>query len=237
MYLKAALLALLIFLGTYTTFTSNSLAMKRGSEDARAEQADTAASSGIKRKRILEVRNPLYDTTFKLVFLQPKCLMEFLNSIYNFEGDEKVTEVIYLNQEFPGRMTDAKSVIFDLHCRTVGGETFIVEMQKAFIEGMTNRLELYSATTLRHQWETYTASLDSKSPQSIHRKRYGGLQPVRTLVLMDYKTEIFRKNPGHYIHTYKILHTETGRNDLPLQQWTLIGLCSLRTLLMQSQHV
>lgn len=231
----------LIFLSIFITQVSEvpaAQAMKRGASASSGDAVERDEASHSPRKKMtFTVRSPLYDTTFKRAFMQPGCMIELLNSIYDFQGPKRITEVEYLTQEFPGRVEGARNFIFDLHCRAASGETFIVEMQKKSFRGMTKRLELYSAAALRHQWDVYTSKLVSGSKDAAHSNRFEGLEPIYTLALLDYEDEILRSNASAgFIHPYKILHTKTGQNDFPLQQWTLVDLAGLRKALTQGSE-
>lgn len=214
---------------------SHAYAMKRGA-DEEGVQAEEALRT-VKRKRTYEVRNPLYDTLFKKVFKTPECIIDLLNSVFDLQGEDRVASVEYLSEEFPSEVVEGGTLIFDIHCKTSKGDAFIVEMQKGLIQGMTKRLELYSATALKHQWDLYSAAVREKGQKLEHYRKYGQLRPVRTLAFLDYTDPVFKNNPGRFFHKYQILHTETHRNDLPLQQWMLVDLISLREALAQGQPI
>ncbi len=105
------------------------------------------------------------------------------------------------------------------------------------IQGMTNRLELYSAAALKRQWDLYSAAVKGQGQKLTSYRKYGGLQPVRTLAFLDYPSPVFRDNPGYLVHKYKIVHENTGRNDLSLQQWVLVDLIGIRTALADEEQV
>lgn len=214
---------------------SHAYAMKRGAdeEDVHAEEPLRT----VKRKRTYEVHNPLYDTLFKKVFQNPLCLVDLLNGVFNLEGEGRISSVEYLSGELLSEVTEGGTLIFDIHCKTGTGDTFIVEMQKGMIQGMTNRLELYSAAALKRQWDLYSAAVRGQGQKLTSYRKYGGLQPVRTLAFLDYSSPVFRNNPDHLVHRYQIRHIDTGKNDLSLQQWTLVDLIGIRTLLAEEEQI
>lgn len=214
--------------------SSTTTSVKRTASGRDAEEVSRPT-----KKMRFTVNSPLYDTIFKRVFGQDLCMITLLNSLYDFQGDDRISDVTYLSQEFPGMVDRAKSFIFDLRCRTKAGNIFIVEMQKKHIQGMTQRLELYSAGALIHQWNTYSSNLISGSKEAAHNNRYGGLQPVYTLAFLDYDDPFLKelRESGKFIHNYEIRHTEMQRNDFPLQHWTLVDLAGVRNVLEQNEEV
>ena len=89
--------------------------------------------------------NPFTDFGFKKLFgteVNKDLLMDFLNELISGKG--KITEVKYLNSEQMGRTEYDRKAVFDIHCQTDTGETFIVEMQKSKHDFFKGRSVFYA---------------------------------------------------------------------------------------------
>ena len=94
----------------------------------------------------------LTDFGFKRIFgTKPNkdLLINFLNSL--FEGEQVVTDVMYLNGENVGDVLMERKAIFDVYCQNEKGEKFIVEMQNAFQKHFKDRSIYYATYPIREQ--------------------------------------------------------------------------------------
>ena len=96
--------------------------------------------------------NPFTDFGFKKLFgteVNKDLLMDFLNELIHSAGE--IQEVNYLNSEQFGRSEDDRKAVYDIYCKTVTGETFIVEMQKARHNFFKDRSVYYASFPIRDQ--------------------------------------------------------------------------------------
>lgn len=101
--------------------------------------------------------NPFTDTGFKIIFGKEKnkdVLIDFLNDL--LEGSlfhDTIVDAEYLNNEKTGESPEDRSTVNDIHCRTLCGRHFIVEMQNRGHENFFERLVCYSAMAVVEQME------------------------------------------------------------------------------------
>lgn len=133
----------------------------------------------------------LLDRTFKKAFDPDSpnkvCLIELLNAVLEGEIDSPITEVHSRNKELSNGSNDNRATIFDLYCIDSVGRRFIVEVQLARQENIVNRAIYYAAQAVVAQGEKGRGYLY-------------GLDPVITVVLMDFETF----GDGQYVHRAKL---------------------------------
>ena len=74
--------------------------------------------------------NPFTDIGFKMLFgqeLSKILLIDFLNNL--LKGERKITDITFLDKEFPAEFVEDRSLIYDILCETSNGDKIIVEMQ------------------------------------------------------------------------------------------------------------
>ena len=94
-----------------------------------------------------ELMDARVDFVFKRIFtaddIQSKsALIAFINSVMEFENDEKIVEVLDLkvvNAEIPVNKKTQKKSVFDIRAKDVRGRQIIVEMQKDSTPGFRKR--------------------------------------------------------------------------------------------------
>ena len=94
------------------------------------------------------------DFAFKKIFgteANKDLLISFLNGLFNFEDDEAIEDVTYLNTEQLGENIQERRAIYDVYCKTSRGDRFIVEMQKAQQDNFKDRALYYSSFAIREQ--------------------------------------------------------------------------------------
>lgn len=133
----------------------------------------------------------LLDRTFKKAFDPDSpnkvCLIELLNAVLEGEIDSPITEVHSRDKELSNGSNDNRATIFDLYCIDSVGRRFIVEVQLARQENIVNRAIYYAAQAVVAQGEK-------------GRRYLYGLDPVITVVLMDFETF----GDGQYVHRAKL---------------------------------
>lgn len=99
--------------------------------------------------------NPFTDTGFKIIFGKEKnkdILIDFLNDL--LEGScfhDPIVDVEYMSNQKTGDSPENRSTINDIHCRTICGRHFIVEMQNRGHANFFDRLICYSAMAVMEQ--------------------------------------------------------------------------------------
>ena len=74
--------------------------------------------------------NPFTDIGFKMLFgqeLSKPLLIDFLNNL--LKGEREIHDITFLDKEQTAEFEDARSLIYDILCKTSDGEKIIVEMQ------------------------------------------------------------------------------------------------------------
>jgi predicted transposase/invertase (TIGR01784 family) len=137
--------------------------------------------------------NPKNDLAFKTVFGGHKTLcISLLNALLRLEGDRKIRQIEYLDNEMLPRIDGGRNSIVDVRCTDQPGRQFIVEMQMYWTTGFEKRV-LFNAS------KAYIAQLDE-------REDFKRLQPVYVLSFVN---EIYDRTPetgGEYYHRYALMH-------------------------------
>ena len=84
--------------------------------------------------------DPLSDWGFKRLFgteVNKDFLRAFLQDLF---PDKEISDITYMKPENQGLTRSDRQAVFDVACRTVGGERFIVEMQKRNQERFRERV-------------------------------------------------------------------------------------------------
>lgn len=94
------------------------------------------------------------DFAFKKIFgteANKDLLISFLNGLLNFQGDDEIIDLTYMNTEHIGDSASERRAIYDVYCQTKDGDRFIVEMQKAKQYNFKDRSLYYSSFAIREQ--------------------------------------------------------------------------------------
>ncbi len=97
--------------------------------------------------------NLFTDFGFKKLFGQEDSkdlLIDFLNALL-LEKEDKIVDIIYIKSEHLGRTESDRKAIFDIHCKTINGEFFVVEMQNAKQEFFKDRTIYYATFPIQNQ--------------------------------------------------------------------------------------
>ncbi len=81
-----------------------------------------------------ELFNPTVDFAFKRIFTADEvrskiALLDFLNSIMEFEGEDRIEDITVINPDIPVDIQTRKKSIFDIRARYNNGQQAIIEMQ------------------------------------------------------------------------------------------------------------
>jgi predicted transposase/invertase (TIGR01784 family) len=142
--------------------------------------------------------NPFTDFGFKKLFgteANKDLLISFLNQMIWEQGT--ITNVTYLSSEQLGRSDFDKRAIFDIHCKTDKGETFIVEMQKAEQQYFKDRSIFY--TTFPIQEQAQKGRWDYK------------LNPVYFVGVLDFVFDDDKNDKEVYHHDVRLVDTKTNK--------------------------
>jgi len=98
--------------------------------------------------------NPYTDFGFKRLFgveANKDLLIDFLNQL--LPEKHQIADLVFKNAENTPDLPEERKAIFDIHCESVQGERFIVEMQKAKIKYFKDRAMFYITFPVREQAE------------------------------------------------------------------------------------
>ena len=105
----------------------------------------------IKKRTYLD---PLYDAAFKAFLNNEQALISFLNGVFRFEGENRITSVTIKNTEINIIFPQIKTCRLDIRATTSNGYSINVEMQKAKHSRFIERILLqHSAFMLQSKYE------------------------------------------------------------------------------------
>lgn len=119
--------------------------------------------------------DPFTDFGFKRIFgSEPNkdLLIDFLNAL--LAGERVITDLTYDKTEQNGTLPGDRKVIFDLLCKGIDGEQFIIEMQRIRQDYFKDRCLYYVSSLIRDQ-----------VPVSLSKWNYL-LKPVYLIGIMDF---------------------------------------------------
>ncbi len=96
--------------------------------------------------------NPYTDFGFKRLFGtegNKDLLIDFLNCLMPLK--HKINSLTFSNVEQQGEIIADRKAIYDIHCKGVNGDTFIIEMQKAKLNFFKDRALFYVSLPIRDQ--------------------------------------------------------------------------------------
>lgn len=96
--------------------------------------------------------NPLTDFGFKKLFgteLNKNLLIDFLNQI--LPDNKQIKDLNYASSDKLGKTSLDRNAIFDIYCKGINGERFIVEMQKAKQNYFKDRSVFYTSFPIQEQ--------------------------------------------------------------------------------------
>jgi predicted transposase/invertase (TIGR01784 family) len=142
--------------------------------------------------------NPYTDFGFKKLFgeeANKDLLIDFLNQL--LPPHHQIAELNFRNSEGLPSISFDRKAIFDIHCQSITGETFIVEMQKAKLNFFKDRSLFYTTFPIREQakrgeWDFklspiyMIAVLDFQYDEKEERQKF-----LRSVNLKDQDGEVF----------------------------------------------
>jgi predicted transposase/invertase (TIGR01784 family) len=142
--------------------------------------------------------NPYTDFGFKKLFGEEgnkDLLLDFLNQL--LPSHHQIADLNFRNPENLADLSAERKAIFDIHCKSVSGESFIVEMQKAKVKYFKDRSLFYVTFPIRDQaqkgeWNFrlepiyFVAILDFEYDETEERRKFR-----RDVALKDQDGEIF----------------------------------------------
>lgn len=142
--------------------------------------------------------DPYTDFGFKKLFgteANKELLMDFLNQLITEQG--VITDIQYLPSEQLGRNEFDRRAIFDIHCQTDKGVSFIVEMQKAKQNYFKDRSIFYSTYPIQQQAQA--GNWDYK------------LHAVYFVGILDFVFDEDKNDSEVFHHDVKLIDTATNK--------------------------
>ena len=173
--------------------------------------------------------NPFTDIGFKRIFgqeISKPLIIDFLNNL--LKGERTITDLTFLDKEIPAQTIDGRSLIYDLYCKDLNGEHFIVEMQNKTQPYFKDRSIYYVSQAIAQQgekglvWEynihaVYLVALLNFTLQDI------GTTFRTDVALMDMKSKEFFSKKVRMIYLqlpYFKKEAETCENDF--ERWIYV---------------
>jgi predicted transposase/invertase (TIGR01784 family) len=142
--------------------------------------------------------NPYTDFGFKKLFGEEgnkDLLIDFLNQL--LPAHHQIADLNFRNVENLADLSAERKAIFDIHCKAVSGERFIVEMQKAKVKYFKDRSLFYVTFPIRDQAQTgewnfklepiyFVAVLDFEYDKAEERRKFR-----RDVALKDQDGDVF----------------------------------------------
>jgi predicted transposase/invertase (TIGR01784 family) len=142
--------------------------------------------------------NPYTDFGFKKLFGEEgnkDLLIDFLNQL--LPAHHQIVDLNFRNLESLADLSAERKAIFDIHCKAISGERFIVEMQKAKVKYFKDRSLFYVTFPIREQgqhgeWNFrlesiyFVAVLDFEYDEAEERRKFR-----RDVALKDQDGDLF----------------------------------------------
>lgn len=139
--------------------------------------------------------NPYTDFGFKKLFEEESSkdlLIDFLNQL--LPNHHQIADLNFRNVE---NLSAERKAIFDIHCNSISGERFIVEMQKARVKYFKDRSLFYVTFPIREQAQTsewnfkldaiyFVAILDFEYDEAEEKRKFR-----RDVALKDQDGDLF----------------------------------------------
>lgn len=119
-------------------------------EKRKADVLDTTSEDLATRVKqevaSLSFADPKDDLAFKILLGNNEYTdipIKFLNTLLDFEGDNKITELVSLSVDLQKFSLSAISSAVDIKCRTSAGQIIAIEMQKRYKDYFLTRMQTY----------------------------------------------------------------------------------------------
>jgi predicted transposase/invertase (TIGR01784 family) len=149
------------------------------------------------------------DIAFRRIFGsedRKESLISFLNATLQFEGLQRIKEVVIMNPYQLPKLKSDKATIVDVKATDQAGRSYIVEMQVADKDGFDKRVLYYFAKAY--------------SSQIKRGDQYRKLNPVYFIGILDFEYT----QSKNYISCSQILDVETGEQTFKDVEFTIIEL-------------
>ena len=117
-------------------------------------------------------------------------LISFLNALLELEGEKAIADLTYMNTEQLGFTNTERRAVYDVYCMTIGGERFIVEMQKAKQDNFRDRALYYSSFAVQEQGQK---GRENSQPWDYR------LSPVYVIGILDFMMDDTMERSLHMI--------------------------------------
>ena len=117
-------------------------------------------------------------------------LISFLNALLELEGEKAIADLTYMNTEQLGFTNTERRAVYDVYCMTIGGERFIVEMQKAKQDNFRDRALYYSSFAVQEQGQK---GRENSQPWDYR------LSPVYVIGILDFMMDDTMERSRHMI--------------------------------------
>ncbi|AMP97305.1 hypothetical protein AY601_0340 [Pedobacter cryoconitis] len=141
--------------------------------------------------------DPLSDFGFKHLFggePNKEIMIAFLNAL--FEGEKRITDLVYNPTELARDDKEHKKVSFDLLCTGDNGEQFIVEMQRADHDNFEDRCIFYLSRLIHQQKLMGNRHWEVK------------MKEVFLIAILDFNMKNCLSD--HYLQSISLVNTGTG---------------------------
>jgi len=122
-----------------------------------------------------DIINPCTDFGFKRAFSNSFILIDFLNHILNYQGDNQIAELSYLDKEFQSLDHLGRDFRVDIVCRTKNDRYFLIEMQNDYTEDYADKAHV--------EFARFLASIDAEKisdlPMGDRKRRKVGQTDVQ----------------------------------------------------------
>jgi len=148
--------------------------------------------------------DPRCDPAFRALFDSEDTLVNFLNAILHFEGENAIQSLTYtIQQDELFHLPEPYRVKFDIGARTKAGKRIDVEMQKLKLNDYVDRMMIYNAFLLLRAKNDYNKEIGFRDFPDAQKKRFRYKLPeIYSIWIMDHSVQfmenVYRDEVGLY---------------------------------------
>ena len=147
--------------------------------------------------------DPRCDPAFRALLDSEDALMNFLNAILHFEGENAIQSLTYTVQDEIFHLPEPYRVKFDIGARTRAGKRIDVEMQKLKLNDYIDRMMIYNAFLLLRAKNDYNKDIGFRNiPDAKKEKFRYKLPEIYSIWIMDHPVQfmenVYRDEIGLY---------------------------------------
>ena len=169
--------------------------------------------------------NPYTDFGFKKLFGEEgnkDLLIDFLNAL--LPPHHQIADLTFQNVEAVSDTSDERKAFFDIHCKAVSGERFIVEMQKAKVKYFIDRSLYYVTYPIREQaqrgdWNFQLSAIYFIAVLDFWYENEKTAKFLRTITLKDQFNEPFYDKLQLTYLQMKAFNKEPEELETQLDKW------------------